>query len=179
MQMNGFDLERYQSTVAALKQQPEAAKVTFRGRFDWEQGFGGTARSVEVEQAGELTPRPFVFRCDVPVEMLGDDSGSMPAERMLSALAHCVGTSFAVQATKHGVDLQALQVELTGEVDLCGFLDLGSARPGFSGIDVRVLVRTNAPEAELARLGRDAARFSPMFDSLSRPVSIDLQVERA
>lgn len=178
MQMNGFDLERYRSTVAALRQQPEAAKVIFRGRFDWEQAFGGTARTVEVEQAGARTPRQFVFRCDVPVDMLGKDSGSMPAERMLSALAHCVGTSFAVQATKRGVALEGLQVELSGMVDLCGFLDLGSVRPGFSGIDVRLLVQSGAPQAQLDELARDAARFSPMFDSLSKPVTIDLQVER-
>lgn len=175
---NGFNLERYGQLVDGLQRQPEAAKVTFTGRFDWAQAFGGVARSVDFEQAGMRKSRSFVFRCDVPAEMLGSDEGSMPAERLLSALAHCIGTSFAVQATKRGVDIDRLQVELAGGVDLCGFLDLDSVRPGFEGIEVRLMVDSKAGQEELDELGREAARFSPMCDSLSQPVPIGVKVER-
>lgn len=179
MERNGFDLQDYQSMLDNTRRMPESAKITFDSRFSWDGGFGGDAHVTGIEQLGETMARDFVFRCDVPKEFLGHDSGTMPAERLLSALGQCIGTAFAAQATKQGIDVQALEVEMKGRLDLRGFLELSDVRPGLNSISTTIRVTADTDDATLQRLGEGARDTSPIFDSLAHPVGIELTVERA
>lgn len=177
--MNGWDLEAFESTVEAVKEQPEAGKLTFRTRSSWDGGFAVDGRTGEIEQLGTRIRRRFTMAGDHPPELLGENTGPTAVETLLGALGSCVAGTYAAQATARGVRIDELEVELEGSIDLNGFLRLQPVRPGMQGISVRLRVRSDADEETLREIGEAATQASPVYDSVSNPVTIETSVESA
>lgn len=177
-QLNGWDLQKFQGTVEAVKEQPEAGKLTFRTRTLWDSGFGVDGRTEEIEQLGQVMRRKFTLRGDHPPELLGDNTGPTAVETLLAALGSCIAGTYAAQATANGIALQALEVELEGGIDLNGFLQLQPMRSGFSDINVKLRVKADADDAKLQEILAITRKASPIHDTVSNPVSIHSIVER-
>ena len=127
---NGFNVDEFQAMVAAVQQQPEAGKLTFRASYAWKDGFAGDTRLETIEQLGQPIPRRFTLPGDHPPELLGHDYGPSSVETLMAALASCVAGTYAAHATARGVDIDGIDVELEGKVDLNGLLQLAPVRPG-------------------------------------------------
>ncbi len=177
--LNGWDLEEFQQTIEAVEEQPEAGKLTWRSRAEWDSGFGLDVHTEEIEQLGEVIRRKFTLRGDHPPELLGENTGPTAVETLLAALGSCVAGTYAAHATAQSIEIEELEVEIEGQIDLNGFLQLRPARPGLSGVEVKVRVKSDADEAVLQELGRLTTQASPVYDSVSNPVSAELSVERA
>jgi len=165
--------------VAAVQQQPEAGKLTFRASYAWKGGFAGDARLEAIEQLGQSIQRRFTLPGDHPPELLGHDYGPSAIETLMAALGSCLAGTYAAQATARGIDIDGIDVELEGKVDLNGFLQLAPVRPGPSGIRAKVRVKSGADDATLAELCEATKKASPVYDALTNPVSVESWVERA
>lgn len=177
-QQNGWNLDDFQTAVATIKEQPEAGRLTFRTRFDWDAGFGGDARTEEIEQMGQVMPRRFTLRGDHPPQLLGHNTGPTAVETLLAALGSCIAGTYAAHATARGITIDDLEVEIEGDIDLNGFLQLAPTRPGLNGVKARVRVKSDADDATLRELCQITSRASPVYDSVSNPVMVDASVER-
>lgn len=178
MNRNGIDLDLLNETVEGIRQHPEAGTVIVRTRSRWDDGFAVDGRSEAIEQAGEVETRTHTFRTDWP-EPWGGDSGPTPgAESLMATLGACVATTYIAKAALQGVAIEALEVTVEGRVDLQGLFELGSARSRFSDVTVTVGVRSEAEDAILDGLGQTASRTSPVYDSLTNPVPLQLRVHR-
>ncbi len=175
--LNGWDLEAFQATVEAVKEQPEAGELTWRSRAEWDAGFGLDVRTEEIEQLGEVIRRKFTLRGDHPPELLGENTGPTAVETLLAALGSCVAGTYAAHATARGIEIEELEVEIEGQIDLNGFLQLRPTRAGLSFAKAKVRVKSDADEEELEELGRITMQASPVYDSVSNPVSTELSVE--
>ncbi len=175
--LNGWDLEEFQQTVEAVKEEPEAGKLTWRSRAEWDAGFGLDVRTEEIEQLGEVIRRKFTLRGDHPPELLGQNTGPTAVETLLAALGSCVAGTYAAHATAQGIDIEELEVEIEGQIDLNGFLQLRPTRAGLSFARAKVRVKSDADEEALRELGRITTQASPVYDSVSNPVSTELSVE--
>ena len=176
---NGFNVDEFQAMVAAVQQEPEAGKLTFRASYAWKDGFAGDTRLETIEQLGQHIPRRFTLPGDHPPELLGHDYGPSSVETLMAALASCVAGTYAAQATAHGVDIDGIDVELEGKVDLNGFLLLAPVRPGPSVIRAKVRVKSGADDATLTELCEVTKTASPVYDALTNPVLVETWVERA
>jgi uncharacterized OsmC-like protein len=176
---NGFNVDELQAMVAAVQQQPEAGKLTFRASYAWKDGFAGDTRLETIEQLGQHIPRRFTLPDDHPPELLGHDYGPSSVETLMAALASCVAGTYAAQATARGVDIEGIDVELEGKVDLNGFLLLAPVRPGPSMIRAKVRVKSGADDATLTELCEVTKTASPVYDALTNPVPVEIWVERA
>lgn len=170
--LNGWDLEAFNGAVEAVKQQPEAGKLTWRGRVRWDGGFGMDARAEELEQLGQVVRRHFTLRGDHPPELLGQNSGPTAVEALLAALGSCITGTYAAQATARGIALEELEVEIEGQMDLNGFFQLAPVRPGLSGVEVRIRVKSDADDKMLEELRQAALKASPVYDSVTNPVAV-------
>ena len=176
---NGFNVDEFQAMVAAVQQQPEAGKLTFRASYAWKGGFAGDTRLETIEQLGQPIPRRFTLPGDHPPELLGHDYGPSSVETLMAALGSCIAGTYAAHATARGVEIDGIDVELEGKVDLNGLLQLAPVRPGPSGIRAKVRVKSGADDATLTELCEVTKHASPVYDALTNPVPVETWVERA
>lgn len=161
------DLEAFNATRGALRDDPTAGRGGFTTVTHWEDGT--RARTMA---------RSFTIETDEPAPLGGTDKAVDPMELLLAALGTCLTIGWATQAARRGIDFNGLRIEVSGDYDLRGYLDLDEdVRPGFSRIDYTVHVDSDAPIDVLDEIRRDAERTSPMFDNILRgaPVTATLR----
>lgn len=176
--LNGWNVDAMTEAVEAVRQQPEAGKLTWRGAVTWDGAFGMNARTEAIEQMGQVIQRRFTLRGDHPPELLGQNTGPTAVETLLAALGSCITGTYAAQATARGIDLERLEVEIEGQIDLNGFFQLAPVRPGLSGVKVNIRAQANADEHTLEELKQATLEASPVYDSVAHPVSIETAVVR-
>jgi uncharacterized OsmC-like protein len=174
---NGVNVTRLAGTIRAIEKQPELAQFKFRARNEWDTGghnvatvdtFHGTCQEMEHKQ-------PFVMHADEPAVLLGEDNGANPVEFVLAGLSGCMTTTLAYHAAGRGLDIDSIESQFEGDIDLQGLLDLDpDVRPGYREIRVKFKVKGNLDEATVQEL----VRKSPVYDTLANPVKIKIEVEK-
>lgn len=174
---NGIDREALDRTIAAVREQPELAEVTFTLDANWQRGCHQRATTGALRQAENVVQTRasrYVLESDEPTALLGTDNAASPAEYILQALAGCYSVTFAANATVRGIELSALRLELEADFDLHAFLGLDDdARPGARTIRVTVHAESpTATRAQLHELTEAVQRRSPVRDTLAGPVQV-------
>jgi uncharacterized OsmC-like protein len=175
--VNGINMNVLKETVSAIASDPELGKCKFRARNKWIDGnhncttisgFYGAKQEIAHKQEFEL-------HADEPAILAGEDEGANPVEHLLNALAGCVTTSLVAHAAVHGIEIEELESELEGDIDLNGFLGLSADVPkGYTDIRVRFKVKSDVENME--RL-RKLAEFSPVYNTLTHGAKVDIQLE--
>jgi uncharacterized OsmC-like protein len=175
-QVNGINLDVLLGTVNAVKNDPELGRCKFRASNKWigathncttVKGFYAAKQEIAHKQKFEL-------HADEPAILAGQDEGANPVEHLLNALAGCVTTSMVAHAAVRGIEIQELESELEGDIDLRGFLGLADVPKGYTAIRVKFKVKTDAKNLETLK---SLALFSPVYNSLINGVKVDIQVE--
>jgi hypothetical protein len=121
---NGVDLTRLEDTIQAVKTTPELASFKFRIRNRWIDG-GQNLTSVQPFSMGgrEIEHRTeFILKADEHEVLLGEDAGANPVEYLLHALASCVTSSMIYHGAARGMEVEAVESSLEGDLDLRGFI---------------------------------------------------------
>jgi uncharacterized OsmC-like protein len=95
-------------------------------------------------------------------------------EHLLNALAGCVTTSMVAHAAVRGIEIQELESELEGDIDLWGFFGLADVPKGYTAIRVKFKVKT--AEENIEKL-KSLAAFSPVYNTLINGTKVDIQIE--
>lgn len=175
--MNGVDVERLGQTIQAIQKDSGLAKSQFRATNRWVSG-GHNRSSIQgfyaAGQEDTSRTKPFVLDADEPPALLGQDKGANPVEFVLHALAACVTTSLVYHAAARGIKLESVESQLEGDLDLRGFLGLSEqVRRGYKEIRVKFNVKSDASPEQLEEL----TKFSPVYDIVSSPVPVSIQME--
>lgn len=175
--VNGVNVSNLIETIRAIRQQPELADFKFRAKNTW---LGGGHNRAEVNSydgvCRTLTrSESFTFDADEPPVLLGEDQGANPVEILLSALSGCMTTALVYHAASQGIEVEAVESQYEGDIDLHGFLDLDpDVRKGYSEIRVNFKVKSDADAEKLEEL----ARKSPVFDVVTNGTKVVLNVEK-
>jgi uncharacterized OsmC-like protein len=166
MPINHVDLESVASLVGNIQNDPAAAATTWSATVQWNEGFRSEARIRDFAPVAS----------DEPAGLGGTDTAPNPVEQLLGALGNCLAVGYAANASVAGIELKALEVEVTGDLDLHTFLGLEPGHAGFSSIEARVSIDSDAPAEALEELHAKVTATSPVGHTLGRaiPVSIDL-----
>jgi len=174
---NGVDVTALFETIDAVKHDTGLAEFRFRASNQWLdaghnrstiQGFYGC----RAEDTGRA--EPFVFDADEPPVLLGQDAGANPVEYVLHALAACLTTTMVFHAAARGIEIEAVDSELEGDLDVRGFLGLSDeVRKGYREIRVNFRVKSTASSSTLSEL----AKFSPVYDIVSNSLPVEVRVE--
>jgi uncharacterized OsmC-like protein len=176
MMRNGVDVDRLGGMVEAVKKDPSLATLRFTMHSEWKGGLraqhSGGQYTVGTTTTKHRTSRTIVT--DEPPEILGTDAGISPAEMMLASLGSCLMVGYSANAAALGLDLEEVTLDITGEGDLQGFMNIGNTRPGLSKISVSANVRAkNASAQQLKELHDYVNQHSPIWDTIANPVRID------
>ncbi len=177
--VNGVNVGRLFDTVEAIKGEPAIAKFRFRIRNTWIDGghnhttikdFHGALRDFPHE-------KPFELDADEPEVLLGQDKGPNPVEYLLTALAGCLTSSLVYHAAAKGIQVRGVESRLEGDLDLRGFLGLSKDVPvGYEEIRVSFKIDADMTAQEKQDLIESAKKYSPVFNTVSGPTRVTVQL---
>jgi uncharacterized OsmC-like protein len=175
--INGIEIDTLKATIGAIRNEPDLGACQFRATNKWLSGNHNRSRVTGFYGAQQEIAHKQTFRMDAdePAILAGNDKSANPVEHLLHALASCLTTSMVAHAAVRGIQIDELESEFEGDIDLRGFLGLADDVPkGYTAI--RAKFRVKADPADLETL-RGLAAFSPVFNTLTSGTDVDVKVE--
>jgi uncharacterized OsmC-like protein len=175
--VNGVDVPALLQTIDAIRADPTLAQFKFRASDMW-LGCGlnrATVGSFEGANQQHTRPVSFQYHVDEPPVLLGSDKGPNPVEFAIMALLGCLTNTMVYHAASRGIEIDHVESQVEGDLDLHGFLGLDpKVRSGYQEIRVKLRVKSDADVELLKKL----AQKSPVYDTISNPVRIVVDVEK-
>lgn len=114
---------------------------------------------------------------DEPPGLLGDDTAPNPSEAVLAALGSCLAVGIHANAVARGITVRSLALELEADINITAVWGTGDTSPkpvGFEAIRVKVHLDADAPKAELDALVAHAGTWSPVANTMTKPVALSI-----
>ncbi len=116
---------------------------------------------------------------DEPPGLLGNDTAPNPTEATLAALGSCVSVGIQANAVARGYTLRSIELELEGDINITSVWGVGNLSPqtlGLTAVRIKAKVEADgATQAELDDLVAHAAKWSPVLNTLTNPVPVDVK----
>lgn len=88
-------------------------------------------------------------------------------------MATCMAFTFVLQASQRGIKLEALELVMSGSLDLRGMLGLDATVPvGFDRLAYQFKVKSDASQAALDEVAHTVRAFSPNFATMKNAVEL-------
>jgi uncharacterized OsmC-like protein len=177
--VNGVDVDRLFGTIDAIKADPAIAKFKFRIRNKWVDGGHNHTTIKDFNGALKDHPHeiPFELDADEHEVLLGQDKGPNPVEYLLTGLAGCLTSSLVYHAAAKGIEVRGVESRLEGDIDLRGFLGLSKDVPvGYKEIRVTFRIDADISEQEKLELIQMAQKYSPVFNTVTGPTRVTVQL---
>lgn len=163
--VNGLDVDQLLNIVNTVKAQPDLGKTMWRAHTQWKGGF-----------QSEAEIRGFKIQMDEPPDLGGSNTAPNMVEVVLGAYGCCLQTGYAMNAAVMGIEIQKMDIELEGDIDLPGFFGLeppDNVWPGFTNVRAKVFIKApGATPEQLQELHRRVTSTSPVGSVLARPVNV-------
>jgi uncharacterized OsmC-like protein len=114
---------------------------------------------------------------DEPPGLLGDDTAPNPSEASLAALGSCLAVGIHANAVARNITIRSLELELEADINITAVWGTGDTSPkpvGFDAVRVKVHLDADAPKAELDDLIAHATKWSPVANTFTKPVALDV-----
>jgi len=176
---NGVNIDELRNARAALTEAPEAAYFKWRASCHWVRGVHSrsTVEGFFGLGAEQTRKKSFTYDADHPELFAAGDNGATPVEYVLVALASCLTAGIASVAENRRIQLRSIRATLEAGMDMQGILGIDSdVRNGFDGIKVTFYIDADATHAEIAALVAQSQRRSAVFDIVTNPTSVAVEV---
>jgi len=176
--INGLDIAAIGQAVEGIAAEPSRGQLHFALRTSWDGGFRMVSRIEGCELGGEQLARPFTIVSDEPGALMGTDTAPNPQELLMASVASCIGVTFVAGASLLGIELDKLEIETRGGLDLRGAFALDdSVIPGYEQVEVVVHVAGKGTPEQFEEVLQHTMQTSPNYWNLSRPVRIVASLE--
>lgn len=176
---NGVNVEALLGAREAFADTPEISQFQWRSTVTWINGTHSCAGVDAFFGFGEEQRHrtTFAFDIDHPLQFAAEDNGIMPTEYVLVALGGCLTAGIAAVAQQRGIQLRSVRATVAAEMDLQGILGVDpDVRNGFSGVRVDYRVDADATPAEIEALVAQSQKRSAVYDILTNPTSVTVEV---
>ncbi|MFU8811692.1 MAG: OsmC family protein [Balneolaceae bacterium] len=153
--------------IKGIRDHPERANAVFKAKSTLRDGF-----------VAKVNIRDFSFLSDEPQDLGGTDLGPSPVEYVLGAFAACQEIVIKAYATVLGIEVTTVKVQVEGNLDLHGFLNLSDERPGFTGVSYTTVIETDETDPDkLKQLEYFSVNRCPVLDIIQNPVPVNGTLE--
>lgn len=171
--VNGIDTQALRSTMQAVARNPGEGKARFHVRTEWS---GGTRSESHVERyalGGKELKRDCSILADEPKELLGAATAPNPQELLMAGLNACMTVGYVAGCAMRGIELESLEIETQGELDLRGFLGLDPAvKPGYEELHYAVRIRGGGTREQFEEVHKTVMATSPNFFNIANPIRL-------
>jgi uncharacterized OsmC-like protein len=177
--LNGLNVDGLRALSAAVAANPAQGQTRWSVATQWQGGTVSRSRVRGCEIGGQWIDRPFSLTIDEPLQLGGTNTHPNPQEYLLSALNACMTVGYVAAASLFGIELETLEIETEGNIDLRGFLGLDPSVPaGYDALHYTVRIKGNGTPAQFRQIHDLVASTSPNHFNLAHPIPLtaDLQV---
>ncbi len=176
--LNGIDTEALQKTMDEVAHDPAKGMARFQVTTSWQ---GGTRSRTRVERwrlGGQDHPKNFTIDIDEPPQLLGTNSAANPQEYLLAAVNACMMATYVGACAMQGVELESLEIETAGELDLRGFLGIDkNVPPGYEQLSYTARMKCNGTRAQCEAVHNWVMTTSPNFWTMANPIRMNGKLE--
>ena len=161
---------RKQTADDALKADIEKARsYSWSARVRWSEGM-----------QAKVFIRNHSFNVGQPASFDTQDAAPSAVEYLLAAVGGCLAVGFQWRASRRGITVRNLEVSLQAKADnILVFLGLEEqGHPGMQTIDGRLYVDADGDDAALQELWQETLTRSPLAQSLTRQVPVQVEFRR-
>jgi uncharacterized OsmC-like protein len=176
---NGVNVEALLGAREALTEAPEAARFHWRTTCKWMNGTHSHSTVKSFFGLGEEQKHKmeFSFDADHPEIFAAEDNGPTPVEYVLVGLGSCLTAGIAAVAQNRNIQLRSVSATIEGTMDLQGILGIDSdVRNGFDGVKVTYTIDADATPEEIRALVAQSQKRSAVFDIITNPTNVAVEV---
>lgn len=171
--INGIDVAALKQAIADIEANPDSGQTKWKVSSKWQ---GGTRTDHFVrgcDIAGAPINRQFQIQVDEPCELCGTNQFANPQEYLLAATNACMMVGYASVAAVMGVKLTKLELEIIGDIDLRGFLDIDrSVAPGYKQLHYTVRIAGDGTQEQFEKMHEVVQRTSPNYYNMSHAIEM-------
>ena len=119
----------------------------------------------------------WTLSADLPSKAGGSNTGPTPGVLGRAALGSCLAIGYMLWASKLGVPIDSLEVEIQADSDDGALFGTSEAPPGYSEVRYYVRVQSSASEEEIFKVLDAGDKHDPYLDIFSRAIPCKRQVE--
>jgi len=159
--------------VNEVRSEPAEGVLSYGIKIDWESGTRSKIEAKTMTVGPHRVSRAFSWKADEPRQLLGTNHAANPQELLLSGLGSCMMVSFLAGASAMGIQIETLEIEFDGTLDLRGFMGIESNSPvGFPDIRYQIRVTGDATAEKFEELHQTSVAHSPNAQSFLNPVAL-------
>ena len=170
--LNNINIAGLSEFANEVKDNNNEAKASYGVKLNWESGTKTTVTTKNMVLGNHKLIRNFNFTIDEPTQVLGVNCAPNPAEYMLGGMAGCMAVTFMAGATAMNIEIDQLQLEIDGELDLKGFLGIDDTPAGFPELKFIFHVKGNGTQEQYNNLLERVTKHSPNFNTIKNEVNI-------
>jgi uncharacterized OsmC-like protein len=167
-----INLRELQTPIkASYETEPDKARITLRVKSSQSD----LSDPLHCAVSPEATP-DVIWKSGAHPGVGGVGDVPCSGDLLLGALAACQEVTIRMVAAAMGIEIQSLEVEAIGDLDLRGTLGMGREVPvGFSGIrcETRVTVKDDGRPERAQRLLENAERYCVVLNTLREGVPVE------
>jgi uncharacterized OsmC-like protein len=186
--VNGMDLEKLEAFRASLEEDPVTLGLEVRGIWEGHSG-RSTVHIGPYSLGGERIDRPTRHytlpygawrEVEEAIGFVGPTDRLEPVEMALSAVAACLTNSIALNAPRHGIKLEGLEIKVSCDVDPSVLFEVKGPESHTScmpRIVSEVKVKGDLTEEQLETIVR-LIHYSPVHGMVEYANRVEATVER-
>ena len=169
--VNGINVDDLFALIESVRRDAAKSKTNWRVTTTWQGQTRSRAQVESFDIGGERVSRRFSIDIDEPCELGGTNRFANPQEHLLAALNACMTVGYVAQCAVRGINLESLEIETDGEIDLRGFLGIDPAVPaGYENLSYVVRIKGSGTKEEFAEIHQAVMATSPNFYNVSRTI---------
>jgi uncharacterized OsmC-like protein len=175
--VNGIDVAALRKLMDDVESEPAKGRAEFLVRSHWLGQMRSETRVDSYRIGGRRVERHFTIAVDEPTELLGRNTAPNPQEMLMTALNSCLMVGYVAGAALRGIQLDKIEIETRGRLDLRGFLGIDPAVPsGYELIEFEVHIKSDGSPDALLDLHETVLRTSPSYFNITRPIRIEARL---
>jgi uncharacterized OsmC-like protein len=171
--INGIDVAAVRALADAVKRDPASGMTRWGVTTRWVDGAMSETNVEACEIGGKRIAKDFALRVDEPLELAGANQHPNPQEYLLTAFNACMMVGYVAQASLRGIELESVEIESGGDIDLRGFLGLSTdVKPGYDHVHYTVRIRGDGTAEQFEEIHRAVMATSPNRFNIASPVRL-------
>ena len=142
---------------------PEMARVIRKVRVNWQGKYKSQAR---------IGKHKFIM--DEFLAAGGENSGPGPLKTLLSAIAACELSICSREAYMMNLKIEKMTVDISGMMDVRGFMGLADVPPGFQTIDLNLKITSTEPTEKIDLLVENVNKRCAALNTLRSTPALNL-----